>query len=191
MAGRSTEDKQTAIFAATLTLVSERGFHGTPMSQIAKQAGIAVGTIYQYFSSKEELVSALYVDVKRRLTQSTLARYSPNATVGEGFKQIFAHIVRYCVAHPQELSFAEQCENSPLITPEARTEGARVARPIQELFGRAREQGLLKPLPDASLGAIVGGAVIALAKLRLTTGELGDETVLDAELTAVWDAIRA
>ena len=65
---------------------SPRGFHGTPMSQVAKKSGVAVGTIYQYFPGKEDLISTLYLEVKRRLAQSTLLVYSPQAPVHDGFR---------------------------------------------------------------------------------------------------------
>ncbi len=38
-------DKRDAILKATLNLVSENGFHGTPMSKIAKEAGVSAGII--------------------------------------------------------------------------------------------------------------------------------------------------
>ena len=49
-------DKRTAIFESTLALVREQGFHGTPMSQVAKKAGVAAGTLYLYFESKDHLI---------------------------------------------------------------------------------------------------------------------------------------
>jgi AcrR family transcriptional regulator len=186
-----TDDKQTAILEATLELVAARGFHGTPMSQVAKKSGVAVGTIYQYFPGKEDLISTLYLEVKRRLAQATRAVYSPEDPVHEGFLEIFGTVVRYCVAHPRELSFAEQCENSPLITPEAKAEGLSLAEPVQAFFRRARVENLVKSLPDEVLGAIVAGAVISLAKLHLAAGSPVSDEALAAELEAVWDAIKA
>jgi len=185
------DDKQRAILEATLELVAARGFHGTPMSQVAKKSGVAVGTIYRYFPGKEDLISALYLEVKRRLAQAALQVYSSRAPAGDGFKQIFGTVIHYCVGHPHELSFAEQCDNSPLIRPEARAEGLNLARPIEEFFARAKAEGLLKPLPNEVLGAIVAGAVISLAKLHLASGSPVSDEALDAELEAVWDAIKA
>lgn len=38
----------------------KQGVHATPMSQIAKEAGVAVGTIYHYFNNKEEIIEEIY-----------------------------------------------------------------------------------------------------------------------------------
>jgi len=40
---KNISDKRTAILDATLALISERGFHNTPMSLIAKTAGVSTG----------------------------------------------------------------------------------------------------------------------------------------------------
>jgi AcrR family transcriptional regulator len=58
-------NKQEAILAATLRLVSERGFHDAPMSLIAKEAGVSAGIIYHYFDNKEDLIHALFTQAKR------------------------------------------------------------------------------------------------------------------------------
>ena len=41
-------------------LFTERGFHGTAMPLVAERAGVAAGTIYRYFDSKEALVDAVF-----------------------------------------------------------------------------------------------------------------------------------
>ncbi|PTS95622.1 TetR family transcriptional regulator, partial [Pedobacter sp. HMWF019] len=56
--------KRDAILNSTLELVKSHGFHGAPMSQIAKNANVAAGTIYHYFDSKETLIIELYIRTK-------------------------------------------------------------------------------------------------------------------------------
>ena len=65
-------DKQAAILDATLELVSEKGFHGTPTSAIAQEAGVGVGTIYRYFENKEDLIDELYKQLKLQLAKAIL-----------------------------------------------------------------------------------------------------------------------
>ena len=50
-------DKRCAIIRATLDLVAEQGFHGAPMAAVAERAGVAAGTIYRYFESKDLLIT--------------------------------------------------------------------------------------------------------------------------------------
>ena len=53
--------KQDDILEAALELIAERGFHGAPISMIAKKAGVGEGTIYIYFENKDALINELYL----------------------------------------------------------------------------------------------------------------------------------
>lgn len=182
--------KRAAALKAALELISEQGFHGAPMSKIAERANIGVGTIYRYFVSKEDLINALYIDIKTRLTRYALRNYSKDRPVPESFKQLFGDIVLYYIENPSELSFSEQYENSPLITDATHTEAIRIAEPVQALFKSAIEQNLLKELPFEILGAILSGAVISLAKLAISGKVKLDDTSLVAGIDAIWDMIK-
>jgi AcrR family transcriptional regulator len=74
-------DKKAAVFAAALALIAEQGFTGAPMSQIAERAEVGVGTIYRYFAGKDDLVNALYLDIKARLAAHTLRGYADSMPV--------------------------------------------------------------------------------------------------------------
>ena len=45
-------DKEETIFDAALKIITNKGFHKARMSDIAKQAGISYGLIYNYFKHK-------------------------------------------------------------------------------------------------------------------------------------------
>ena len=52
-------ESQQKILAAAFKLMSRNGYESTSISQIAKEAGISKGLMYNYFSSKEDLLKAL------------------------------------------------------------------------------------------------------------------------------------
>src|ERR1700760_1355591 len=52
------EKKKKAILAAALKLFAEKGFYKTSTRAISRKAGIAEGTLFNYFETKEDL--ALY-----------------------------------------------------------------------------------------------------------------------------------
>ncbi|HLE16240.1 MAG TPA: TetR/AcrR family transcriptional regulator [Anaerolineales bacterium] len=56
------ERTRVEIVEAAYCLFLEQGYHGTSMRQIAQEAGIAVGGIYNHFSSKEEIYLAVLRD---------------------------------------------------------------------------------------------------------------------------------
>ena len=50
------DKKQEALFLATIKVVNEIGFAASSVSKIAKEAGVADGTIYLYFKNKDDIL---------------------------------------------------------------------------------------------------------------------------------------
>lgn len=62
--------KRAAIMAAGERLFASRGYTGTAMSDIAGEAGVAVGTVYRLFPDKPSLLAALHIDMEDRFIAS-------------------------------------------------------------------------------------------------------------------------
>lgn len=59
---RRSRDKRDRILKAAVKVFARNGFHATRVSEVAKAAGVADGTIYLYFKSKDELLVSLFED---------------------------------------------------------------------------------------------------------------------------------
>ena len=162
-----------------------------PISKIAERANIGVGTIYRYFTNKEDLINALYIDIKTNSSRVILQNYSKNIPVSVRFmKQVINNTVRYFIQNPTELSFMEQYENSPLITASTHDEISRLMEPLCDLFESAEKENLLKDLPFEVLISLFSGAVISFAKLYKTGKIKLDEQVISTGINAIWDMIK-
>jgi AcrR family transcriptional regulator len=53
------EDTVTVLLEATERVFAQKGFHAATTNQIARVAGVSIGTLYHYFPTKEALVSAV------------------------------------------------------------------------------------------------------------------------------------
>jgi len=62
-------DKQKAILEAALHICAERGIGGAPTSAISKAAGIAEGSLFTYFKTKDELLNELYATLRREFSR--------------------------------------------------------------------------------------------------------------------------
>jgi AcrR family transcriptional regulator len=56
------EVTRSAVEEAAISLFMEQGYHATSMRQIAKRADLALGGIYNHFSSKEEIFQGIIID---------------------------------------------------------------------------------------------------------------------------------
>ena len=75
---------------AALELFVEKGFAATRAEEVAKQAGVSKGTLFLYFSSKEELFKAV---VRKNIS----GRFSEWNTEFENFQGNSADMLRYCI----------------------------------------------------------------------------------------------
>jgi TetR/AcrR family fatty acid metabolism transcriptional regulator len=62
-------DKRERILDAAVRVFAKKGFHATRVSEVAKAAGVADGTIYLYFKSKDELLVSLFEDRVEKLLE--------------------------------------------------------------------------------------------------------------------------
>ena len=60
--------KYQQIIEAAIVVIAKNGYHTSKVSEIAKQAGVADGTIYLYFNNKEDLLVSVF---KERMKQFT------------------------------------------------------------------------------------------------------------------------
>lgn len=182
-------DKQQAILDATLDLIGERGFHGTPMSAIAKQAGVGAGTIYRYYESKEDLINALYVREKQALNAVLLDGYAPGMSARAAIRLIWRNGLRAREENPSRLRFLDQYYNSPFIGDETRRIREQLMGEYVEIVERGVRDGELRDLSVPVLLAMVFGPAAYLVNACAVDGLALDESLLDGILDAVWGAI--
>ena len=66
---RKTADKRERILDAAIKVFAKEGFYNARVSQIAELAGVADGTIYLYFKSKDDLLIQLFEDRVERINE--------------------------------------------------------------------------------------------------------------------------
>jgi TetR/AcrR family transcriptional regulator, multidrug resistance operon repressor len=187
---RPVTDKKTAIFESTLTLVRENGFHGTPMSQIAKKAGVAAGTIYHHFDSKDTLILELYEHLVGQMLDSLLQADAEEMDFKERFFNFFISHCLFYIEHPNALFFMEQFVNSPYNSRQTLQENERAQGSFKHLIRYGVKHHLLKPLDDRIIGSLVHGAVVSTAKIHLCRKiALGPEALHNIA-GVLWDGIR-
>ena len=69
------DEKQAALFEATVKLVNEIGFVASSVSKIANEAKVSPATIYVYHQNKEDLLVSTYVEIKLNLSRAILADF--------------------------------------------------------------------------------------------------------------------
>ena len=149
-------DKQERVLAAALAEFADRGYHAASLNRLVAQAGIAKGSLYQYFPNKEGIFRHIF-QFALGLVRRTLTAVKEE-TLKENFftrleKSLLAG-VRFSREHPRVFSLYLKIQFDKNVP--CREEFlAAVRRHATEYFGslvrRARSRGELRPgLPAAA-----------------------------------------
>jgi AcrR family transcriptional regulator len=138
------KDKKTAIIDAALKLFTERGFHGTSTAEISKEAGVATGTLFNYFPTKEDLINSLYFEVKGQLSQSMGKGIEAQSTFKEKFRKIWSNLIKWGVDNQEEFHFVGQFCSSPYITKYTREEVMKEYVFLHDLVNEGIKTGVIK-----------------------------------------------
>jgi AcrR family transcriptional regulator len=182
--------KRRAILNSTLQLIREYGFHGTPMSQIAKHANVAAGTIYHYFESKEVLIVELYVETKEKLAIAILQNYDENKTYKERFFQFMVNQYNFYINNEAALIFLEQYINSPFAKNFPKKDSPLFLEKIIPFFEFGIENGVFKNIDPRLLGPTIRGTLVAAANFRLAEQMIYSDEDINEVIQIIWDGIK-
>ena len=85
-------DKRRLILDAAIIVFAREGFHGCRVSDIAKQANVAYGLVYHYFSSKDEVLDTLFTERWSLLLEAIGEVDAREAPVREKLREVASFI---------------------------------------------------------------------------------------------------
>ncbi|EIX9372771.1 TetR/AcrR family transcriptional regulator [Klebsiella pneumoniae] len=110
MARPKSEDKKQALLEAATAAFAQSGIAAST-SAIARSAGVAEGTLFRYFATKDELLNELYLAIKLRLVRTMIAGLDPDEKrPKENARNIWNSYIDWGVRNPMELN--EMCQLS-------------------------------------------------------------------------------
>ncbi|MEE6176582.1 TetR/AcrR family transcriptional regulator [Mycobacterium sp. 050134] len=199
----SEEDKsqrRDQIMAAAKEVFARKGFHETTIADIAKQAGLAYGSVYWYFQSKDELFHALMAVEETALREHIASALS--GVVGtDGSEATLRTLLERSVLATLEYFEADKA-TAKLLLRDPYALGERFERHLGGIYERfidhletfvvtAQERGEVVAAPPRmaaySLAALVG----QLAHRRLSTDDgVTAAQVTDFVVALVLDGLR-
>jgi AcrR family transcriptional regulator len=151
------------------------------MRDVAQRSGVALATVYRYFSSKEHLLAAALEDWQKRLTRRVLSRSGP-AEQGPlpGILDYLQRAQRAFHRNPKMTALMLQAMTST--DPEAKAAIDHMGRTNVEMFDRLLEGVPPEQVPDVSFGI---NAALTSALTAVLTGALTlDESLRRVEWVA-------
>jgi len=187
MARPLSEDRRKAILSAATELIAREGLSAAT-AQIAKNAGVPHGSIFTYFNTKVELVNAVYLDLKRELTDTVVAGLSGATGDREQLYEVWTTWSRWGVANPSKRRALAQLGQSDQITGPTRQAGYDGAAPVLEVIWRVSAQGALAKAPRDYVGALVEALAATTMDFMGASPEKSD-AICESGFEALWRAL--
>jgi AcrR family transcriptional regulator len=154
------EDKRNAILDAATRLFAERGLTAAPTSEISKQAGVAEGTLFTYFKTKDDLINALYREIKLELADAMMSAFPRKKNVRTRLRHVWDRYVKWGIVNPRQRKALAQLQVSEVLTKESRDAGGAPFVEFQIMIRDAIEQRVFRndlpvELISKSLAAMV------------------------------------
>jgi len=138
------EDKRNAILEAATRVFAERGLADAPTSEISKQAGVAEGTLFTYFKTKDDLINALYREIKLELADAMMSGFPRKTSVRNRLRHVWDGFVNWGVANPQQRKVLAQLQVSGMLSKESFEAGSAPFVEMQDMIRDATEQHILR-----------------------------------------------
>ena len=145
MARPKSEDKRNAILDAATRVFAERGLTAAPTSEISKQAGVAEGTLFTYFKTKDDLINALYRAIKLELADAMMSGFPRKKSVRARLRHVWDGYVNWGRTNPEQRRVLAQLQVSGMLLKESIEAGSAPFVEMQNMIRDAIEQHILRP----------------------------------------------
>lgn len=154
------------------------------MGAVAKAAGVATGTAYVHYESKEELVYATYLEIKAELGATVLAGFDESVEPRRRWRHILTKAYAFMSEEPERARFLSQLEESPYYE-EAHARLVAAGDPLAAMAAADDMIALLVPLPGEVIYALSFGVAVRL----IAAGVLLKPEEVDLLVEATWRAV--
>ncbi|HEY0055261.1 MAG TPA: TetR/AcrR family transcriptional regulator [Pedobacter sp.] len=185
-------NKRELIFNSALKLFVGKGFHGTATSKIALEAGVANGTLFQYFKTKDELVIALYINIKEELGEYISKNTAQNSDIKETLKSQVLSSLFWALDNQTKFHFIQQMHTSPyigLVEPEILNQQIE---PHLMLIQKGINEGVIKPLPADLIYSLMSHQIFGLYQFLISKklSKAKQKDTIQTTFEMLWEMLR-
>lgn len=164
-----------AILRAALHLIVTRGYHRTSTSQIARGAGVAEGTLYVHFKSKEDLGIEIYKLCSASMSAGMIEALKKPVSTAERIRIAVARAFDWCESRPEEAAYLFLLRHSEIFSRrlthlDVPTNPVRL---LHKIILQGQEAGEIEHEELALLEKVVGIPFVFIRE-RLEDGSKGD-----------------
>ena len=184
------EDRRAHLIESAVQLFAREGIDAANTGAVAKNAGVAAGTLFNYFRSKTDLIRSAYLSCKTDAAAAMRAPIDPQAAVRGNLFGIWETAVAWHLDHPDASNFMEQFRNSPAAKEEELKERAGEEFSfLCELVERGQKDGQIVELPMDYLDSIFRALFLSTVAYMRSQGMQSEDPFVGESFSVLWRAI--
>lgn len=183
--------KKIKILEATERLLAKHGFEHLSIQLVAAEAQVATGTIYRYFTDKNDLLQQLRLHVMTHCAERLLTHVDLTQINKTQFTQLWQNAWSFTLNRDDKAINREQFDSLPYPNSEEQKQReCHIFAPIHTFFSQGVHQGIFKPLLSDVLFSMSLEPAVHLAKKQAKELIALNDNEINQVIDACWDAIR-
>lgn len=188
MARARSPEKRSAILQAAVHEIAVAGL-GAPTSKIARGAGVAEGTLFTYFASKDELLNELYFELKSEAYRAVNSSFPHKASLEKRAWHVWSSYLNWAIEFPEKRKVSVQLSVSDLITEEARARTFGDRAMIEKTLSELKNRGALRAMPDG-FAAVTMAAMQEAAMEFIAKHPRQRKSLIESAFQVFWRAVH-
>lgn len=183
---RSMETKQK-IVAAAMKLFSEKGFHATNTKEIAKEAKVAIGSVYSYYTDKMEIFKDALALFHERFTEILRGHGALQLNTSQNKRELIRDVIETMIkAHEVDIGFHREMDIMALSYPEIKDMADKEMRFFYKMTARLlrswQRETRIKD-PDAAATVIILAAHSVVEAIAFGATVIDRERLIEESIT--------
>lgn len=151
-------EKRDKIIESAIRLFEQNGFWNTSTASISKEAGIAAGTLFRYFPSKEQLIDELFLELKTEVADCMYQNLNTKLDVQARLKHIWKAYIHWNLQNPGKFTILEQLEVASRISRSVQNQVVSLNQFTVKTFQEGKKAGLIGNYPVEFLANFMGSS---------------------------------
>ena len=178
------DDKRQAILEAATRVIVRQGL-SAPTAGIAKEAGVANGSLFTYFATKAELFNALYLYLKDEMAAAVTRDLRESDALRKQLRQAWNNWMKWALTAPEKRRALAQLSVSDDITRETHQAGNKAMHGVADLMERVHRAGSMRKVPASFVFTLMNSVAESTMDF-MTRDQAHAEAHAKAGFEALW-----
>jgi len=191
MVRKLSPEKRAIFLCSALKLFVANGVQNTSTAEIAQEAGTAAGTLFLYFSTKQDLLDALVLKIGQEQSDRINALLEPSLSARDTFLTIWNATVRWFLENMEAYLYIQQVRDTEIISAATVQETKKFFVYYYEAIQKGLAEGSIKPYPAELIGGILYQQIVAIMNIiRMQPDPAKQEETIQQGFDIFWNGIK-